>query len=177
MPAGSRLKTPWKIDPRPASTLSQAIAGKSPKRRERMRRLFIGLMVVLTTSLAMAGNQEVANQIAQNLRDSGKMNDYRIAVKFQDGTAWLQGHVTDQAADERRDQDRLQNRRRESRRQQLDDRRKRRRGTGRRPTSAQHLRSRSGATGFGRRTPGIAASSRRPKPLIGQPASSPCPWR
>jgi hypothetical protein len=62
-----------------------------------MRRLFIALMVVLTTSLALAGNQEVANQIAQSLRDSGKMNDYHIAVKFQDGTAWLQGHVTDQA--------------------------------------------------------------------------------
>jgi len=60
-----------------------------------MRRLFIGLLVVLTTSLALAGNQEVANQIAQNLRDSGKMNDYHIAVKFQDGTAWLNGHVTD----------------------------------------------------------------------------------
>jgi DNA-binding transcriptional regulator YdaS (Cro superfamily) len=54
-------------------------------------------MVVLTTSLALAGNQDVANQIAQNLRDSGKMNDYRIAVKFQDGTAWLQGHVTSQS--------------------------------------------------------------------------------
>jgi hypothetical protein len=52
-------------------------------------------MVALTTSLAMAGNQEVANQIAQNLRDSGKMNDYHIGVKFQDGTAWLQGRVTD----------------------------------------------------------------------------------
>jgi hypothetical protein len=25
------------------------------------------------------------------------MNDYRIAVKFQDGTAWLQGRVTDQS--------------------------------------------------------------------------------
>jgi hypothetical protein len=62
-----------------------------------MPRLFISLMVVLTTSLAMAGNQEVANKIAQNLRDSGKMSDYRIAVKFQDGTAWLQGNVTDQA--------------------------------------------------------------------------------
>jgi hypothetical protein len=62
-----------------------------------MRRLFIGLMVVLTTSLAMASNQDVANQIAQNLRDSGKMVDYHIAVKYQDGTAWLQGHVTDKA--------------------------------------------------------------------------------
>jgi hypothetical protein len=54
-------------------------------------------MVVLTTSLALAGNQEVANKIAQNLRDSGKMSDYRIAVKFQDGTAWLQGRVTDES--------------------------------------------------------------------------------
>src|SRR5664279_697555 len=62
-----------------------------------MRRLFISLMVVLSASLALAGNQEVANQIAQHLRDSGKMNDYRVAVKFQDGTAWLQGHVTDQS--------------------------------------------------------------------------------
>jgi hypothetical protein len=60
-----------------------------------MRHLFISLMVVLTTSLALAGNQEVANKIAQNLRDSGKMNDYHIAVKFQEGTAWLQGNVSD----------------------------------------------------------------------------------
>ncbi len=62
-----------------------------------MRRLFISLMVVLTASLALAGNQDVANQIAQNLRDSGKMSEYRIAVKFQDGTAWLQGHVADKS--------------------------------------------------------------------------------
>jgi hypothetical protein len=54
-------------------------------------------MVVLTTSLAMAGNQEVANEIAQNLRESGKMSGYRITVKFQDGTAWLQGSVTSQS--------------------------------------------------------------------------------
>jgi hypothetical protein len=62
-----------------------------------MRRLFMSLMVVLSTSLAMAGNQEVANQIKENLNNSGKLSDYRIAVKFQDGTAWLQGHVTDQS--------------------------------------------------------------------------------
>jgi hypothetical protein len=62
-----------------------------------MRRLVISLMVVLSASLALAGNQEVANQIAQNLRDSGKMSDYRIGVKFQDGTAWLSGHVTDRS--------------------------------------------------------------------------------
>jgi hypothetical protein len=62
-----------------------------------MRRLFISLMVVLTASLALAGNQEVANQIKRNLENSGKMSDYRIAVKVQDGTAWLSGHVTDQS--------------------------------------------------------------------------------
>jgi hypothetical protein len=41
----------------------------------------------------MAGNQEVAEQIAAALRDSGQLHGYRIGVKYQDGTAWLKGHV------------------------------------------------------------------------------------
>ncbi|NQU25544.1 MAG: BON domain-containing protein [Candidatus Nealsonbacteria bacterium] len=65
-----------------------------------MRRLLTGLVVATTTALlpvfASAGNQEVANQIAKNLRDSGELSNYKIGVKFQDGTAWLSGLVTSQ---------------------------------------------------------------------------------
>lgn len=62
-----------------------------------MRHFFRGLLVaaigLLVTTVAMAGNQETAELIAKNLRDSGKLGDARIAVKFQDGTAWLTGRV------------------------------------------------------------------------------------
>ncbi len=62
-----------------------------------MRHFFQGLLVaaigLLMTTVAMAGNQETAELIAKNLRDSGKLGDARIAVKFQDGTVWLTGRV------------------------------------------------------------------------------------
>jgi hypothetical protein len=63
-----------------------------------MQRIFTGfgvaaLMVVLST-MAMAGNQELADQIAKRLRDSGQMNSYKIGIKCQDGTVWLRGQVT-----------------------------------------------------------------------------------
>lgn len=63
-----------------------------------MRRLLAGLVVTMATALvpcvAMAGNQEVAEQIAKNLRVSGQMHDYKIGVKYQDGTATLRGQVS-----------------------------------------------------------------------------------
>ena len=65
-----------------------------------MRRLLIGVAVAAVTAamplLAFAGNQEMAEQIAQSLRSSGKMSDYKIGVTYQDGTAWLRGRVTSQ---------------------------------------------------------------------------------
>jgi hypothetical protein len=65
-----------------------------------MRRFLTGFVVAAVTAvvpvLALAGNQEVAEQIARNLRNSGQMSDYKIGVKFQDGTVWLRGHVTSQ---------------------------------------------------------------------------------
>jgi hypothetical protein len=65
-----------------------------------MRRLLLGLVVAATAALAptwaMAGNQEVAEQIAAGLRDSGQLHGYKIGVKFQDGTAWLRGQVASQ---------------------------------------------------------------------------------
>ena len=65
-----------------------------------MRRLSLVIVVAATTVLvpmfAMAGNQEVADQIAQNLKQSGKLSGYRIAVKFEDGTATVKGRVASQ---------------------------------------------------------------------------------
>jgi hypothetical protein len=62
-----------------------------------MRRFLTGLVAattMLVPLIAWAGNQEVAERIAKNLRASGKMSDYQIAVKFKDGTAWLRGRVS-----------------------------------------------------------------------------------
>jgi hypothetical protein len=65
-----------------------------------MRRLLTVMVVAATTTLvpmfAMAGNQEVADQIAKNLRQSGKMSDYQIAVKVQEGVAMVKGRVASQ---------------------------------------------------------------------------------
>jgi hypothetical protein len=35
-----------------------------------------------------------AQQIAQNMKKSGLLQDYRVGVKYQDGVAWLMGTVT-----------------------------------------------------------------------------------
>lgn len=63
-----------------------------------MRRLIVGMAVaaatVLTPIWAMAGNQEVAEKIATSLRQSGQLKSYKVGVKYQDGTAWLRGRVS-----------------------------------------------------------------------------------
>jgi hypothetical protein len=63
-----------------------------------MRRILTGLavaaLVTLVPGLALAGNQEMAAQIAQKLRTSGKLTEYKIGVKFNDGTVWLRGVVS-----------------------------------------------------------------------------------
>ncbi len=62
-----------------------------------MRRMLMGFAVAVIAAvvptLALAGNQEVADQIAHKLRHSGQMSDYKIGVKYQNGTAWLFGRV------------------------------------------------------------------------------------
>lgn len=61
-----------------------------------MRRLIVGMVVAAAALVpigATAGNQQVAEQIAAALRDSGKLRGYRIGVKYQDGTTWLKGQV------------------------------------------------------------------------------------
>ncbi len=65
-----------------------------------MRRVLLGCVVAAAMIWvplgAWAGNQEVAEQIAANLRESGQLRGYKIGVKFQDGTAWLRGRVSSQ---------------------------------------------------------------------------------
>lgn len=45
---------------------------------------------------AWAGNQEVAQEIAASLKNSGQLRGYKIGVRYQDGVAWLRGSVTDE---------------------------------------------------------------------------------
>jgi hypothetical protein len=63
-----------------------------------MRRLLTGFVIAavaaVVPAMALAGNQEIAEQIASTLRKSGQMSSYKIGVKYQDGTAWLQGRVS-----------------------------------------------------------------------------------
>ncbi|MDZ4779566.1 MAG: BON domain-containing protein [Planctomycetia bacterium] len=61
----------------------------------RLSRIAVAL-VALAVSLpgvAVAGDREMAQQIANELRDSGALVDYNIGVKYQDGAAWLSGRV------------------------------------------------------------------------------------
>ena len=65
-----------------------------------MRRLFLKLVIaglaVATPSMLLAGDSEVAKQIADNLHDSGKLHGYRIGVKVKEGTVFLNGTVKSQ---------------------------------------------------------------------------------
>jgi len=62
-----------------------------------MRRFLTVLVVAASTtllsSMAWAGDEQVAEQIAKNIRSSGRLNEYKIAVNYEDGTARLVGRV------------------------------------------------------------------------------------
>ncbi len=65
-----------------------------------MRRLLTTIVAAAATlipvlALAENPNQQMAQQIANHLRQSGQLHQYKIAVKYKDGTAWLQGQVRD----------------------------------------------------------------------------------
>lgn len=62
-----------------------------------MRRFWKTLAIafaVLSPAFAVAGDQEVAQQIGQNLKNSGKLKGYSINVKVQEGVAQLNGTVS-----------------------------------------------------------------------------------
>lgn len=66
-----------------------------------MRSLFIGLvMAVAVTGLAAPASQAapsdeaMAQRIAKELKQSGRLKDYRVGVKYKQGVAWLLGTVS-----------------------------------------------------------------------------------
>ena len=68
-----------------------------------MRRFLMLMSVAIAAGLLPAAaraespNQAAAGQIAAHIRSSGQMSsDYKVAVRYLDGTVWLQGHVHDQ---------------------------------------------------------------------------------
>ncbi|MCC7085541.1 MAG: BON domain-containing protein [Pirellulales bacterium] len=53
----------------------------------------LAALVLAMPLSAIANDQEVANQVAESLRSSGRMKDYKVGVKVQEGVAWLEGTV------------------------------------------------------------------------------------
>ncbi len=49
---------------------------------------------MLSANAAGGGEENMAQAIAENLKQSGKLKDYRVGVKYEDGVAWLMGTVT-----------------------------------------------------------------------------------
>jgi len=70
-----------------------------------MRSFIFSLALVATVSGTMISavaatadkntdNENAAQTIADNLKQSGKLKDFRVGVKYEDGVAWLMGTVT-----------------------------------------------------------------------------------
>ena len=76
-----------------------------------MRVLLSGLVLaafcLMATPSAHAADEkgaetgaEIAGSLASNLKSSGQLEDYHISVKFNKGTAWLIGSVTDSSQEQ-----------------------------------------------------------------------------
>ncbi|HEX4144292.1 MAG TPA: BON domain-containing protein [Pirellulales bacterium] len=68
-----------------------------------MRRIILGLALALLAfgppSQVRAGDAEdrqAAQEIAAILRDSGRIHNYNVGIKYKQGTVWLEGHVSSQ---------------------------------------------------------------------------------
>ena len=66
-----------------------------------MRSLFFSLVMAAavsglatTASQAAVSDEAMAQLIANELKDSGQLKDYRVGVKYKEGVAWLLGAVT-----------------------------------------------------------------------------------
>lgn len=54
----------------------------------------IALLTPTCSSAAAENNEQVARQIRDTLRTSGRLSGYSFVIKYQDGTAWLDGRVS-----------------------------------------------------------------------------------
>lgn len=61
--------------------------------RRSILRWAMTMAALFAPTWVMAGDQETAQQIADALRGSGRLVDYSIGVKYENGTAWLLGRV------------------------------------------------------------------------------------
>jgi len=59
--------------------------------------LAIAVMTAITPSWATANDREIAQAIAQQIYASGQLQDYKVMVKYADGTAYIKGEVQNQA--------------------------------------------------------------------------------
>ena len=66
-----------------------------------MRKVILGLAIATVawgqarpTAAEPAEDRAAAQQIAENMKLSGQLKDYRVGVKYQKGVAWLMGSVT-----------------------------------------------------------------------------------
>ncbi len=64
--------------------------------RRSILRWAMTMAALLMPAWVMASDQETAQQIADALRGSGRLVDYSIGVKYENGTAWLLGRVANQ---------------------------------------------------------------------------------
>jgi len=78
-----------------------AASGIDLLRGGKMRSITISLTIVAimsaTASHALAqfpSDQQMSQHIADSLKQSGRLKDYRVGVKYRDGVAWLIGSVT-----------------------------------------------------------------------------------
>jgi hypothetical protein len=70
----------------------------------------IAALAIMPASRATAGaeaDRAAAQKIAQELKASGQLQDYKVGVKYQDGVAWLMGTVT--SAEQKQIAERLAN--------------------------------------------------------------------
>jgi hypothetical protein len=54
----------------------------------------LALVPATNASADAEDDRAAAQEIAQAMKDSGQLKDYRVGVKYQDGVAWLMGTVT-----------------------------------------------------------------------------------
>jgi hypothetical protein len=65
-----------------------------------MRKVILGLSIALVAwgpayrASAEGDDRAAAQEIAENMKQSGQLQDYRVGVKYQNGVAWLMGTVT-----------------------------------------------------------------------------------
>jgi len=64
--------------------------------RRSILRWAMALAATLMPAWVMASDQETAQHIADALRGSGRLVDYSIGVKYENGTAWLLGRVANE---------------------------------------------------------------------------------